>query len=305
MTTLPADLANRALDAIGYPIGERIGDLRDGGVASLFLRHYAPAVQQLLRAAHWNFARAQVALTLLNDATGATTAAQQAAGQPVTVGTGTTGMSPWTFEYAWPVDCVKARYVPVTQLPVSGVPAGNITANVVPVVPGLSMAPLGAGVMPTPFLVTQDTVPTLIGQPATWGEYPDTATVAGQGLSYQTVILSNQPQATLVYTALREMPDQWDPLFQEAVVAFLAAFAAPVLAPNQQVGMQIRAAQIGVAKAALDQARASDGNEGWDSTRHVPDWMRARSAGSLWANRGMGGLFGGWDQCVLPDGAAY
>ncbi len=305
MTTLPADLANRALDAIGHPMGERIGDLRDGGVASIFLRHYMPSVQQLLRCAHWNFARAQAPLTLLNDATGAAGAAQLQAGVPVTVGNGTPGMQPWTYEYAWPVDCLKARYVPLTPLAAGGVPAGNITGAVIPTVPGLSMAPLGAGAVPTPFLVTQDTVPTMVGQPATWAEYPDTATVAGQGLSFQTVVLSNQPQASLVYTALRVIPDQWDPLFQEALVALLAAFAAPTLAPNQQVGMQIRNVQIGVAKAALDQARATDGNEGWDSTRHVPDWMRARSAGSMWAAGGLGTLYGGWDQAVLPDGSAY
>jgi hypothetical protein len=57
-------------------------------------RHWQPAIEKILQTARWNFARKQVQLTLLNDAT---------QGQPVP--------TPWMYEYAVPNDCTQARYI--------------------------------------------------------------------------------------------------------------------------------------------------------------------------------------------------
>ena len=123
------------------------------------------------------------------------------------------------------------------------------------------------------------------------------------------VILSNQPNATLVYTALLTFPDQWDPLFTQAFVAALASqLALPVL-EDKKFALQMRAQQIAIAKQALDQARISDGNETWSSVDHIPDWIRKRNAGFRWGAwgpwNGPGQLWGGWDSYSFGDGSAY
>lgn len=56
-------------------------------------RHYTPALESLLRAVHWNFARKQVTLSLLKDAT---LTPPQSVPQP------------WLYEYAYPSDCLLA-----------------------------------------------------------------------------------------------------------------------------------------------------------------------------------------------------
>lgn len=304
MTTTPADIANRALDALGVRLS--IGDLQEGTEqAKPLLRAYGPALRQLFRAAHWNFARKQATLTLLQDSTGATTAYQIAQGMVATVGTGTAGMVPWLYEYAWPIDCVKARFVPMS--PASngiGIPSTNYSIGTVPLWAGQNVAPLPS-LRPSPFLVTQDAIPNLVGQPATWNAIPDTGTLLGQGLTSQTVILTNQPQASLVYTGLITYPDQWDVLFSEAFVALLASRTALSLVPDRKEAVTVRANQIAIAKAALEQARISDGDEGWPTVDHTPDWLRTRASGGWNSPNSLGVLGYGWDSMSWGDGAVY
>ena len=306
----PADIANRSLDAIGHPYEVRIGDLQEGGIAAVLLRHYGAALRQLLRSAHWNFARTRAELTLLQDATSQTTQAQINAGHPVTVGIGTPGMRPWVYEYAWPINAVKARFVPMTMGQVGPAPPpGNISLP-----PGPQMGG-GSGVTPfirdrpARFSVGQDAVPNLIGVPATWDEFPDLSTTMGQAIPYQTVILTNVRCAALVYTALLTDPNQWDPLFQQAFVALLASLVAVPLIPDRKLGIGVRAEQIKIAKAALDQARVTDGDEGWFTVDHIPDWLRIRNSGPWRGGAGLedgpGMLWGGWDACSFCDGSAY
>lgn len=92
-------IANMALDVIGTR--STIASLTEGSNESNAIsRHWDNAVDAMLRAAHWNFARRQVALTLLQDATQA---------QPVP--------TPWLYEYAYPSDCVLMRQlVPQIQI---------------------------------------------------------------------------------------------------------------------------------------------------------------------------------------------
>ena len=289
--TAPSDIANRALDAIGSRV--TIGDLNEGTTeAKAAVRVYQNVRKQVLRAANWNFARRQATLTLLQDATG------QTAG----VGTGTVGMRPWLYEYQWPMDGLRARWVPATMYPITG-------GSTVPIMTGLAAVPFARQV-PTRFLVAQDTVPSFTGVPASWQAFPDLQGVQGQGRSSQTVILSNQPQASLVYTGDVLEPDIWDPLFEQAVVSVLASYLAMPCLPDRKEALAVRSQMVQQAKTALDLARVSDGDEGWPTTDHIPDWIRVRSRGGYGQNTGntigdIGVLYNGWGACGFGDGSAY
>src|SRR4051812_43011774 len=112
---LPEDLVNRALDAAGAD--QVIGNMQQGSrEAQIALRHYGPVLRQLLRAANWDMARKQAPLLLLADATGNT------------ANVGTVVPQPWTYEYAYPTDCVRVRFIPANPNTSSpAVPTGNIS----------------------------------------------------------------------------------------------------------------------------------------------------------------------------------
>lgn len=300
----PSDIVNQALDQIGNP--NWIADLEDGSKeATVALRHYGTSLRQLSRSAHWNFLRKRASLTLLNDATGQTTAQQTAAGGPVTVGTGTVGMMPWVYEYAWPIDCCKARFVPATVFNGSGPPQGNISLPSNPLMSGIGTNPFYQQI-PSRFVVSNDAVPNLVGSPSDWTQIPDTSTTMGQGLATQTVILTNQQDATLVYTALITYVDQWDPLFRQAFVSLLASYMAMSLVPDRKQAVTIREEMIKIVKTSLDQARKTDGDEGFTDVDHVPDWLRVRNSGGFGGGwNGLGVLNYGWDQCVFGNGDCY
>ncbi len=310
--TVPADLGNRALDAAGWN-GPVIGDLEEGTEqATPVLRAYGPALRQLLRAAHWNFARAQKPMTLLADATG----------QTATVGTMVP--APWVYEYAWPIDGVKARFVPRNQPLTTTSPqfSGSFPIVQGPPAPGTESmtglnvtTPNNVRLVPARFLVTLDfNYPTVVGAITDWSQLPDLQTVEGVGPQNRTVVLTNVQNASLIYTALVTYPDEMDPLFQEAFVQLLASRVALPLAKDKKFGLAMRAQAIAACKDAIAQARITDGNEGWYTVDHMPDWMRARTGGASWANgfgwgpdgggwMGVGGY--GWDTISFGDGSAY
>lgn len=308
MSTRVEDVVNRSLDLLGNP--NWIDDIENGSKeATVSLRHYGPALRQLFRSAHWNFSRKRVLLTLLNDATGQTTAQQIAAGiNPATVGTGTPGMCPWIYEYAWPIDCVKARFVPMTLQNGLGAPAGNIALPPNPLMSGLNQSPFQRQI-PARFLVGTDAIPNLVGVPDSWDQIPDTSTTMGQGLVSQTVILTNQPCASLVYTQLITYPDQWDPLFTQAFVSLLASYLAMPLVPDRKQATQIRTEMISIVKSSLDHARVIDGDEGWTTTNREASWIKARNTGGFGGSGvgwdGMGVLNYSWEACSFSDGSCY
>lgn len=105
MASSQVQIANMALDIIGTR--STIASLTEGSAeANAIARHWDNAVDCCLRSAHWNFARKQIALTLVRDGT---------QGQAVPI--------PWLYEYAYPSDCVLFRqFMPTIQSnPVSGV----------------------------------------------------------------------------------------------------------------------------------------------------------------------------------------
>lgn len=112
MPASQVQIANMALDVIGTR--STIASLTEGSAeANAIARHWDNAVDAMLRAAHWNFARKQIPLTLLRDAT-----------------QGQTVPAPWLYEYAYPSDCVLLRQLmpmiqvsPVSPVTLTGTPS--------------------------------------------------------------------------------------------------------------------------------------------------------------------------------------
>lgn len=298
MANTPTDVAQQSLDAIGSPI--TIGDIEEGSTQSkVLLRAYWQCLRQLLRAAHWNFGRKQIPLTLLADATGQTP------------NVGSAVPAPWIYEYAYPSDCMKMRFVPYNYPPNPGAPSNNIVPanNSAPLMTGLSQQPLvGARLRPARWLEATDFNYPVPPGSVTW----ETQGVSPQG---RTVILTNVQYAIGVYTALMLYPSNWDVLFRSALVAYLGSEVALPLwsVKDRKFGLEMRAQQIAIAKEKITQARLTDGNEGWFNNDHIPDWLKSRDAGAgrgLWGgyggyDNGPGIFWGGWDAISWGDGSAY
>ena len=293
---LPADVANQALDAAGVDF--TIGDLEEGTKpAQVTLRQYGICLRQLLRAAHWDFARVQLPLTLLADASGQT------------ANVGTIVPIPWSYEYLYPADCMKLRFIPANLGNLFGpaVPTGNIAIQQgVP----LTTAPL------TPF-VNQRLKPSrfLIGIDPNYPSQPGEIfwQTQGQSPAGSTVVMSNVQNATAIYTRFMPYPNTWDTLFRGAFVAYLASEIALPLAKDKKMGIQLRDEQIKIAKSKIAEARVADGNEGFYSSDIKVDWMRTR-VGRGWGGPGWGGygwddgpgcFSNAWDAIGWADGTAY
>ncbi len=290
----PTDIANQALDAAGVDF--TLGDITEGTrPAQVILRAYGQCLRQLLRTAHWAFARKTAPLVLLADATAQT------------ANVGTLVPVPWIYEYAYPTDCVKARFIPWNQSAQNpAVPPGNIEPPdpSAPLMTGLGQAPLtGQRIIPARWCEATDynnLPPAPIGTET-------------QGLSPvgQTVILTNVQNAQLVYTCLTLYPTLWDALFRAAFVAYLASEIALPLAKDKKFALTLREMNIKIAKDKIRQARATDGNEGFYSSTLSVDWMRVRNSGgsNVWwgngFNDGPGILWGGYDSMSFGDGSAY
>ena len=144
----PTVVANEALDAAG--LNFVLGDIEEGSEpAQICLRHYTTCMEQLFRAAPWNFARKQVPLQLIADASGQTT-------DPLVT---TLVPLPWIYAYAYPTDCARIRYIPWNPFQEPAVPAANIVPDDsgVPLTTNFDANPmLGQRLVPARFLVTTD-----------------------------------------------------------------------------------------------------------------------------------------------------
>jgi hypothetical protein len=93
VATNQVQICNFALSAIGTR--STIASMDEGSAESIQCSlHYDSALDATLRGAHWNFARKQVALALIADATQGQTVPQ-----------------PWTYEYAMPSNCLLVRFL--------------------------------------------------------------------------------------------------------------------------------------------------------------------------------------------------
>jgi hypothetical protein len=265
MATTPEDIINRALDECGV---EPIGSFTDGSTASRAAeRIYWPTLRQLLSAAHWNFARKQQPMVMLADISGQLMTARDVP-------------APWGYMYEWPVNCVHARFVPMTSISTFAAPRPPIFSDGSPAIP----TNFGSN-SPSPFIVTSANRPNDLA--SSWFE------IEGHDPEQTRVILSMQPNADLVFTALMQYPDAWDPLFEQAMVSALACRLAMPVIEDKKFARVVRADNMQMARAALDAARVRDGNEGWTVQNHTPDWIRARiGSGMGWDGAGV--LCYGW-----------
>lgn len=117
MAVSQVQICNLSLSSIGTR--STIASLDEGSAEAIQCSlHYDVALEAALRGAHWNFARKQVALALIADAT---------QGQSVP--------QPWTYEYALPANCLLARFV-LPQTTALGMPVPVAQQRPVPFVIG-------------------------------------------------------------------------------------------------------------------------------------------------------------------------
>ena len=302
MSNLISDLFNQILDAAAVDF--TIGDPEEGTIpAQKILRAYGQCRDQLLRSANWGFARKEMHLTMLADATGQTP------------NVGTQVPRPWLYEYAYEPDCLKVRFIMHHHQQATPVPTGNIQPvnPTVPLTTGMGQSPsIGQRIRPARFVVATD---------PNYPSQPGQDIINSQGISPQgsTVILTNVLKAQCVYTARIIYPSLWDVLFRGALVAYIASEVAVSLAVDKKFGMQVRGQQIAIAKSKIEQARLVDGNEGTSSSDIRTDWMDFRRAGGgAFGGRGgfgggglggegwgEGGFGGGWDSLSLADGSVF
>lgn len=223
------DIVNMALAAIGTQstvtsINPSDGSTEANNAAIL----YTPVRQGLLRAVNWNFARKQANLNLLKSATD----------------TNSTCPVPWQFEYAYPQDSLRLRFL----LP----PFTNTSTSSGTVIPaGVTLAPPWPVGVNIPFTVAVDT---------------------DSKNNNVRVILSNLQNAIAVYTADISDPALFDSGFVDAFVHMMASRLVIALSGNQ--GLSDR--MMKTAQGYIDGARISDGDEGTQQQNRTPDWIRVR-----------------------------
>ncbi len=286
--TTPSDIVNQALDTMGSETV--IGDIEDGTrEAQVMLRHYGQCLRQLLRAAHWDFARKETPLVPLADAMGGAYELQ-----PGMAPLGTSVPGGFRFAYAYPDDCVKARSVPAFKPGLAGIPNGNVSLPPLPISSVLAPAPVWGRRQPSARFI----VGTYLNAPPTIGQGIDLV----QGVSPQgrSAVFTDVHHATLIYTALMLYPESWDALFRSAFVSYLASETVLAIMKDKKLGLALRREQIAITKSKIEAARVADGNEGTTTTDHEADWMRARYPG-----RAAHGLWFGedYDRLGFGDGS--
>ena len=235
----PVTLCRRALLGIGARAS--IASLLENSTeANACVVLYEPTFQQLARSAPWNCLRKQAFLTLYQAATGTPENVDGTSwSQPPT---------PWLYSYYLPSDCLQVRYL-VASLPVTptGTPPITTVNNL-----AATWVPGDAGI---PFAVAH-------------GVDPSNNPIV--------LILTNQPQAQVVYTVNDSNPFVFDSEFEQALVASLGVFLVPALSLN----LALMDRCVRSAETAIMTARVRDGNEGLTTQDHIPDWIRARAAGT-------------------------
>ncbi len=293
-----AVIVNQALIALGQP-GKIIGDLTDGTVVSESARYvYGQGLRQLLRTAHWPFARKYAKLNLLADATGQSTA--------VDPNVSTFVECPWTYAYAWPIDAVQGRWMPLNYP--NGGPA---MPNGVPLTTGQS-ALTQIPQIPGRFLVaSSDQYPIEVGQ-VPWDQMPDLQRTEGLGPTNRKIILTDCCNAFFVYTRLVPVIEEWDGLFRQAMVGMMALALVPVAIDDARERMTQRDRMIPIVKNAIADARVASGNEAGypQGVDHQPNWITARSGGFYGSMPGgvqgfSGYTFYPWDTTMQWMGSVF
>lgn len=148
---------------------------------------------------------------------------------------------PWQYMYAYPPDCLKMRYVlpPPPDPPPATMQPGTV-----------QIVPWSGPRRDWRYVVADD----------------DSTGVD------RKVILSNVPNAILVYNKRVWNVQLWDPEFEDAAVMALSNKLVVPLSGN--INMKKTWAQL--CEVAIAKAKVSDGNETIATTEHEPDWITAR-----------------------------
>lgn len=249
-------IANRALLACGSRTQISAFPPGDSSVeAQAVATLWQPTFEQLGRTARWNALRKELQLSLL---AAAPTTPENPNGT-----TWPTPPLPWLYAYAYPVDCLAMQYVMPTY----------------PLNTGASNPPLTINNAAQTWLPNGGQIPFVV---STWTDTNGSPIL---------IVLTNQCQATAVYTMDQPNPAIWDSMFQQAMVASLAAFLAPALTLSEPL-MQTN---IKLAEEIIAQARAADGNEGVTVMDHIPDWYIARQGATAnWYGYGGVTSWGGY-----------
>jgi len=233
------DIVNRALLAIGAQATVSSINPSDGSTeADAASVLFTPTFEMLARTAQWNCLQNQVFLSLL----------QAAPGTPENV-SGTampTPAQPWLYGYAVPADYIRAKRI----LP-------NLTNTT------SAALPTGGAIAGYLFLPGDEA-----------GRYQISLSLDANNNPI-SILLCNLSQAQLLYTSNQPNPQFWDPGFQAAMVASLAAALVPALSLH----MPLMQAQTAIANRMIEAARVQDANEERVSQDHTPDWLRARGCG--------------------------
>lgn len=233
----PVSIANLALGLVN--VRTTISSFTEPSAAAEQINlQYLPSLEACLNAAHWNFARAQVSLAVLKAMVGTPE-------NPTNAAASAQPPQPWLYSYAYPADCVQARFIMPTF--------NSVPSNV----PGTAPTPTYS-LDPVRFLVSTD--------------------LDAQGNRVK-VILTNQPGAILVYTTRITDANLFDGQF---VIAFSNYLAARISIPLSGDKAMMKAAWD-LADVTTRQAQASNGNEGITVNDHIPDWIRVRGYASDWA----------------------
>lgn len=223
--------------------------------------YYQPVYESLARTALWNCLLRQGNLTLLAAALG-TPENPQGTTLPLPP-------YPWRYAYLLPPDSLYIRQLqPPPHLP-------PVTTNGVPMFPA-GLAPL------TYFPGRRVYVPY---QVSSWANPQNQS---------QQVILTDLRNALCNYTVNQPNPQQWDSLFQTAMVASLAAFLASSLSGDKG----LVALQQKTAEAAIAQARTRDANELPNSQDREAEWVAARSGRGIYEYP-YGG-YSGYNEMIWP-----
>jgi hypothetical protein len=249
--TTSTDISNMALSAVGTR--SSIVNLNEGSIESNECsKWYNTTRRQLIRMALWGFARKYVNLALYKSAPG-TPENPNALVNTSGIWSPAYPPPPWMYEYAYPSDCLFARFVFPAPMPqVAGVPIFSTT-------------------LVSPNQISGPPVKSVIAI--------DSTDTKGNPLSSPLkVILTNQENATLCYNTDVTVEDLWDESFKLAMVAALGAAISLQLTGDK--GTRDRLFQE--ANQMVMTARERSANESFSQQNIVPDWIRQRGVSYGW-----------------------
>lgn len=201
------------------------------------LLQYDQALDDVLSAAHWNFARKQFALTVLKARSGTPENPTGANSEPP---------RPWLYSYAYPADCVHARFL----MPLDDASAAaSIFGTAMGAAPQLNPA---------------------------YARFQIGIDTDADGNDVK-VILTDQPDAMLVYTMRQANTTLYDPQFVRAMANYLGSLLALPTTGDKALWRQA----FDVADRTTRAARVTNGNEGITVIDNIPDWMRVRGVESF------------------------